>query len=253
MARSRLSAAKIAANRANAKKSTGPKTEEGKARSSRNAIKHGLYSLAMTDFMDGWEFKDDYERYSVHKAGIHASYRPSCPQEASLADRIAAQEWRLYRLMSDREAYRCLHSRRDKYSALQISTYTVAFDREEAHIERSLSRLRRDIAFLQRYEVCVPTPTSSPTPGDPASLVSCGRTTHQEQQAIEAQLVASLQAEADAAAAATPGKTPERVVNPFQPLQTPQWDQVVEKEFQELTQAVLNQWDQAVAKLKPQT
>jgi hypothetical protein len=32
----------IAANRANAKRSTGPKTAAGRARSSRNAYRHGL-------------------------------------------------------------------------------------------------------------------------------------------------------------------------------------------------------------------
>ena len=36
----------IAANRANAKKSTGPKSVTGKERSSRNSIKHGLSGLA---------------------------------------------------------------------------------------------------------------------------------------------------------------------------------------------------------------
>ena len=39
-----MSAAALAANRANAKKCTGPKTREGKFKSSLNALKHGLYS-----------------------------------------------------------------------------------------------------------------------------------------------------------------------------------------------------------------
>jgi hypothetical protein len=36
----------IAANRANAKRSTGPKTNEGREASSRNALRHGLASAA---------------------------------------------------------------------------------------------------------------------------------------------------------------------------------------------------------------
>jgi len=35
---------RILANRRNARKSTGPKTPQGKTASSRNAVKHGLYS-----------------------------------------------------------------------------------------------------------------------------------------------------------------------------------------------------------------
>ena len=39
-----ISARKLAANRANAKRSTGPRTDRGKGWSRRNAIKHGLLS-----------------------------------------------------------------------------------------------------------------------------------------------------------------------------------------------------------------
>ena len=42
MAAPTLSPARLAANRANARKSTGPRTEAGKARSRANAVKHGL-------------------------------------------------------------------------------------------------------------------------------------------------------------------------------------------------------------------
>ena len=38
---------KIRANRANAKRSTGPRTVEGKSRASRNAVRHGLFSAAL--------------------------------------------------------------------------------------------------------------------------------------------------------------------------------------------------------------
>src|ERR1700761_7701695 len=36
--------AQVAANQANSQKSTGPKSPDGKTRSSRNSFKHGLYS-----------------------------------------------------------------------------------------------------------------------------------------------------------------------------------------------------------------
>ena len=39
----------MAANRANAKKSSGPRSKNGKANSSRNAVRHGLASAVRTD------------------------------------------------------------------------------------------------------------------------------------------------------------------------------------------------------------
>ncbi|MBM3762905.1 MAG: hypothetical protein FJW36_21980 [Acidobacteria bacterium] len=40
-----MSEAALAANRANALKSTGPRTEKGKLKAASNSLKHGLYSL----------------------------------------------------------------------------------------------------------------------------------------------------------------------------------------------------------------
>ena len=42
-----ISERKVVANRANAKRSTGPKTEAGKAASRRNALKHGILSCCV--------------------------------------------------------------------------------------------------------------------------------------------------------------------------------------------------------------
>jgi hypothetical protein len=42
------SACKVAANRANARRSTGPRTPAGRARSERNAVRHGLSTTVMT-------------------------------------------------------------------------------------------------------------------------------------------------------------------------------------------------------------
>ena len=45
------SARKIAANRDNAAKSTGPKTPRGKASSRRGALKHGFFANQFSDFL----------------------------------------------------------------------------------------------------------------------------------------------------------------------------------------------------------
>jgi hypothetical protein len=43
------SESQITANRANAKKSTGPRTQDGKSKASRNALRHGLDALGSGD------------------------------------------------------------------------------------------------------------------------------------------------------------------------------------------------------------
>lgn len=53
-----LTAAKLAANRANAMKSTGPRTAEGKARAAQNARRHGLRAVFLADEGFTQEVKD---------------------------------------------------------------------------------------------------------------------------------------------------------------------------------------------------
>jgi hypothetical protein len=79
------------ANRTNAQSSTGPKTDAGKAASSQNAVKHGLF--AKNDVISG----EDLARYEEHRTNIYDEYFPTTPTESVLTQRIASLTWRLMR------------------------------------------------------------------------------------------------------------------------------------------------------------
>jgi len=79
------------ANRRNAGKSTGPRTAEGKARASLNAIKHGF--CARTVVIPG----EDPKQYEVLRGGLREDLRPRGMLEEVLVERLAATAWRLRR------------------------------------------------------------------------------------------------------------------------------------------------------------
>ncbi len=81
----------ILANRTNAKSSTGPRTASGRARSRRNAFKHGLTARTVIDVLE-----DDQEFRSFAK-GIAEQYLPDTPLRRELVERLIAILWRLRR------------------------------------------------------------------------------------------------------------------------------------------------------------
>jgi hypothetical protein len=83
---------KIAANRRNARRSTGPSTEESKAISSRNAVTHGLTSYS--GLLPGEKLED----FSGLRARVFAELAPDSAIEIELAERIASLLWRLRRV-----------------------------------------------------------------------------------------------------------------------------------------------------------
>ena len=96
-------AAQIAANRANAQKSTGPRTPEGKAASSLNALKHGMDAASIV--IPG-EDPAEYER-------IAAGYREHFNQESALeefhVDNLIRCDWQKRRLQrTEAKLYRAL-------------------------------------------------------------------------------------------------------------------------------------------------
>jgi hypothetical protein len=82
----------LAANRRNAKRSTGPRTAKGKATSSQNAVKHGI--LAETLAVSGLESPEDWEAF---RTGLLESLKPVGALEELLAQKFVAAAWRLTR------------------------------------------------------------------------------------------------------------------------------------------------------------
>ena len=84
--------AQIKANRNNAKKSTGPRTEQGKTRVAKNALKHGL--LARDTVLPG----EDPAEFDSQLSALEADIQPANSLEFELVRQIADAQWRMRRL-----------------------------------------------------------------------------------------------------------------------------------------------------------
>jgi hypothetical protein len=84
----------IDANRRNARKSTGPITEEGKQQSRCNAVRHGLTAETVIGALE------NAEDYRAFEEAIIADYEAESAVERELVLRLASLLWRLRRSMA---------------------------------------------------------------------------------------------------------------------------------------------------------
>ena len=82
----------LEANKANAKRSTGPKSQLGKARSRRNSWKHGL--TAETLIIGG----EEEARFKELRSELMQQHDPQSALEAELVERLVGILWRLRRV-----------------------------------------------------------------------------------------------------------------------------------------------------------
>ncbi len=88
---------KISANRENAKRSTGPKTERGKAAIRKNAWRHGLYATDAV-IREG-PGQENEEEFQVLLRGLLHSWEPSNEAQEREVRALAETEWRLQRVV----------------------------------------------------------------------------------------------------------------------------------------------------------
>ena len=87
-----ISDKQLEANRANAQKSTGPSSEEGKARAARNAHRHR--ALAESLLLES----ENPDRFCVFARRFYLEHQPKGPTERMLLDMVISARWRLLRL-----------------------------------------------------------------------------------------------------------------------------------------------------------
>ncbi len=83
----------VAANRANSRRSTGPRSTEGKKRVALNPVRHGLFSRSL--LLPG---ECEAELLGLKKQ-IHARYQPDGDVEKLYIDLVVSCMWRMRRLL----------------------------------------------------------------------------------------------------------------------------------------------------------
>jgi hypothetical protein len=147
-----LSEARQTASAANARLSTGPRTEEGKARSSQNARKHGLTAAQL---IIAAEDREEFEELS---AQLHTDIRPEGALQQILFDQLVASAWNLRRIGSmEAELTASAKSYLDILDNPDLTAKLDRLARHQTRIERSFHRSLRELKSLQTDAALAPT------------------------------------------------------------------------------------------------
>ncbi|MGD1209946.1 MAG: hypothetical protein ABR973_01150 [Candidatus Acidiferrales bacterium] len=135
-----VSPEKLAANRANAQRSTGPRTEAGREKSSHNAWQHGFFAKRL--FSTPEQQAQDGADYELIANGIRDHYRPIGFMENFRVEKIATELLRSARLLSFEQKVLGLLDPFESHSVDRILRYQVTNSRQ----------LAQDIEELERHQ-----------------------------------------------------------------------------------------------------
>ena len=149
-----ISPEKLAANRRNARLSTGPKTETGKNHSRINALKHGVLASVLVISAGSWEDPADFEELL---RALAADLKPLGKLEEMLVEKIAVCWWRQHRAL--RYEAQMIHQRSESASAKRgrNDQFDLPYDTElnkvlryDAGIQRQLVHAINQLERMQR-------------------------------------------------------------------------------------------------------
>src|ERR1700694_4963105 len=119
---------RAAVNKANAQKSTGPRTEAGKQRSSLNALRHGL--TGQTVVLP----TEDHSAYQRHSHGFLDEYQPKGATETQLVQSLLDTSWQLNRA-----------------SAIETNLFTLGITEMEDRIRANHPQAETALAMALAY------------------------------------------------------------------------------------------------------
>ncbi|MBV8897807.1 MAG: hypothetical protein JO051_14945 [Acidobacteriaceae bacterium] len=168
-----ISPAQLAANRANAQLSSGPRTAAGLEKSSKNAVKTAL--TGRTVLLP----TDDVEEYAAFVNGLEHDLKPVGAAESELVQIIADCHWRLRRIQTLEYALyahgdeqfagafpNC--SKEERYSKTLLQTH-LTYEKQlrnlhiqEARLDRKRSKALAELHSLQSQRCCPDETDSQP-------------------------------------------------------------------------------------------
>ncbi len=148
------------ANRRNAQKSTGPTSVAGKAASSRNALKSGLYSKCIV------LPSESYEEFNELAESFDREYQPVTPQARALVDCLIRNTWLLDRY---RQIQFDLLHHEDIYKPIgevfqKVTSQYLAVSRLMASAERAIERHIKLLMEPAINEPAAEAPSTAPQP-----------------------------------------------------------------------------------------
>ena len=190
-------AAQIAANRANAQHSTGPKTEEGKARSSQNSLRYGLTSKEFV-IIPGQE--DVFREWLV---SLYEEVQPCGALEIDVFRQLAHASWTLHRCRQA-EVQSFYNQRQKGYDILAYPVSEDALkliDLYTRRAERSYLRALKELKTLQTERLLRDSSHPAPAPLADPRIVNQQKQTAAGEKTMTASAGQTREAETAAASA----------------------------------------------------
>jgi len=131
--------AQVDANQANSQKSTGPKTPQGKAASSRNRLSHGFASS--TRFVRG----EDPAEFNLLLDDLLSEHQPATPTEQILVEQMAHHHWINLRATRLQDSEVAIHLKLG-----MTPTHLPVFIRYQTAAERSFHKAHNELLKAQK-------------------------------------------------------------------------------------------------------